>query len=157
LKAKKLRKEKRPAGSIYKKPSVSSKSPPSSFSHEYNSSSQSPASSYAQQTAPQAPTPPEIPAPQHEVIDISLPILVILTLLVPGFGHWLMRSRHAISYLALAIFVWFLTLSAILAFSFQLFSALFLMLPLAYHFIAAHDVVVEYKGLEFKRWLHILF
>jgi len=84
-------------------------------------------------------------------------MLIVLTLLVPGLGHWMMRSRHALSYLLLAILVWFLTLSALLAFAFSGPAWLFLLLPLAYHLAALHDANVEFEGMEFKRWMHVLF
>lgn len=80
-----------------------------------------------------------------------------LTLLVPGFGHWMMHSRHALSYLLLTLLVWFLTLSALLAFAFQGIAWLFLLVPAIYHYAAMHDAKVEYEGAEFKRWLHVLF
>ncbi|VVB56569.1 Uncharacterised protein [uncultured archaeon] len=86
----------------------------------------------------------------------SAPVLV-LTLFVPGFGHWLMRSRHALSYLLLAALVWFITLSAILAFKFSLFSLLFLLLPMAYHVLALHDAKAEWYGREDRRILQHIF
>ncbi len=83
--------------------------------------------------------------------------MLLLTFLVPGLGHWLLRSRHALSYLLLAVLVWFITLSALLAFSFQGMAWLFLLLPLAYHLAAVHDAIAEWNWDDSRRWLHFIF
>ena len=85
-----------------------------------------------------------------------VPVL-LLTLFAPGFGHWLMRSKHALSYLLLAVLVWFITLSALLAFEFSGPSWLFLLFPLGYHVLAIHDAKAEWYGREDKRIFQHIF
>ena len=81
----------------------------------------------------------------------------MLTLFVPGLGHWLMRSKHALSYLLLAALAWLIALSAILAFKFSGPSWLFLLLPIAYHLMALHDARKEWNEQEHKRRLRHIF
>lgn len=89
---------------------------------------------------------------------------MLLSLLVPGLGHWLvLHSRHTIGYLLMAFLTWFIALSAVTACWWDCPSVaglpiqLVFLLPLAMHLIAAYDVKKECGGWPQKRIMGHVF
>ena len=124
---------------------------------------------YYTQTAP-PPLPrllvpfPNDPFPTPLVSSSSTKLAMLLSLLVPGLGHWLiLRSRHTLGYLLMAFLAWFIALSAVTACWWECPSVGFIpiqlvfILPLAMHLIAAYDVKKECGGWPQKRLMRHVF
>ncbi len=107
---------------------------------------------------------PNDPFPTPLVSSSATKGAIILTLLVPGLGHWLiLQSRHTLGYLLLAFLAWFIAISAMTACWFECsnigvvpIQAVFL-LPIAMHVIAAYDVKMECGGRPQNRIMGHVF
>ncbi len=107
---------------------------------------------------------PNDPFPTPLVSSSSTKLAIILTLLVPGLGHWVvLRSRHTLGYPLMAFLAWFMALSAVTACWWEcpkpggIPIQAVLLLPLAMHLIAAYDVKKECGGRPQKRIMWHVF